>query len=156
MSRSKQITKKPDLWSGLFFFVLGGMVCIFSVGIGLGTRLKPGPGFLPFLAGSVLSFLSIVLLVQAYVSAELGSWIIKISWGKIAVVLISLLAYGFFLERIGFTFVTFLFMVFCMGAIESQSWKKVIVVGLLSTLGAYLLFETFLKSQLPRTFLGIF
>lgn len=96
MGRSKQITKKPDLWSGLFFFVLGGMVCVFSAGIGLGTRLKPGPGFLPFLAGSVLSFLSIVLLVQAYVSAELGSWIIKISWGKIAVVLISLLAYGFF------------------------------------------------------------
>ncbi len=156
MGRNRQIAKQPDLWSGLFFLVLGGVVCGSSVSIDLGTLVKPGPGFIPFLAGLVLMVLSMALMVRVMKSREWENWAIKIRWGKTVAILISLWAFGFLLEWIGFAFITFLFVAFCMRAIKPQSWMKVLTVSLLTTAASYLLFETFLQSQLPKSFLGIF
>ena len=156
MGRDRQIIKQPDLWSGLFFLVLGGVVCGFSVSIDLGNLVKPGPGFIPFLGGLVLMVLSMALLVRVMKSREWEKWAMKIRWGKTVAILFSLWAFGFLLERIGFAFITFLFIVFSMRAIKPQSWMKVLAVSLLTTAASYLLFETFLQSQLPKSFLGFF
>ena len=68
----------------------------------------------------------------------------------------AMLSYTFLLERIGFVFVTFLFVALLMKLVGPQSWGKAILAGAMASITAYLLFETFLKSQLPRSFLGIF
>ncbi len=156
MERGRQIIRQMDLWSGLFFLVLGGIVCGFSVSIDLGNLVKPGPGFIPFLGGLVLMVLSMALMIRVMKSREREKWDMTIRWGKTAAVLISLWAFGFLLERIGFAFITFLFILFCMRAIEPQSWMKVLMVSLLTTAASYLLFETFLQSQLPKSLLGFF
>jgi len=65
-------------------------------------------------------------------------------------------AYGFLLDRIGFLFVTFLFVTFLVRVIEPRSWVKSILAGACAAVASYLLFEILLKSQLPRSPLGIF
>jgi len=156
MGQGKQILKKPDLWSGFFFLLFGVVVCIFSCGIGLGNVSKPGPGFFPFLGGLILLFLSAVMLVQLYRSIEWESWRINVNWSVIAAVFISMLAYGFLLERIGFVFIAFLFVASFLRAFEFKSWREVILGGVLSAIGSYLLFDTLLKVPLPKSFLRIF
>ena len=146
----------PDWRSGFFFLLLGIVVCCFSSRIGLGKPSHPGPGFLPFLAGSLLAFLSFVLLLQVAFGRMAQSWPITFRVKNIAVILAAMAAYGFLLDRIGFLFVTFLFVTFLVRVIEPRSWVKSIMAGACSAVASYLLFEILLKSQLPRSPLGIF
>jgi putative tricarboxylic transport membrane protein len=148
--------KKPDYRSGIFFLLLGLWVCYFSWKLGLGSPAKPGPGFMPFLAGILLASLSFFLVVLVLFSWTLPTWSTRVQWKNILSVLAAMTAYGFLLDKLGFVLVTFGFVVLLMKVIEPQSWKRALWGGVLSSLGSYLLFETFLKSQLPRSFLGFF
>ncbi len=148
--------QKPDWRSGFFFLLLGIVVCYFSSRIGMGNPSHPGPGFLPFLAGSLLAFLSFVLLLQVAFGRMAQSWPITLRVKNISVILLAMAAYGFLLDRIGFLWVTFLFVTFLIRAIEPQSWTKSILAGVCSAGASYLLFEILLKSQLPHSPLGIF
>jgi putative tricarboxylic transport membrane protein len=148
--------QKPDWRSGFFFFLLGVVVCYFSSRIGLGKPSHPGPGFMPFLAGLLLAFLSLVLLLQVAFGRMVQSWPITFRVKNIAVILAAMAAYGFLLDRIGFLFITFLFVTFLIRVIEPRSWVKSIMAGACSAVASYLLFEILLKSQLPRSPLGIF
>lgn len=84
------------------------------------------------------------------------TWETKIQWRNILSVLAAMVAYGLLLDQIGFVLVTFAFVVLLMKVIEPQSWKRAILGGAISSIASYLLFETLLKSQLPRSFLGFF
>jgi putative tricarboxylic transport membrane protein len=148
--------KKPDHKSGIFFLLLGMAVCYFSWKIGLGSPAKPGPGFMPFLAGLLLAALSFVLVIQVLLSWTAPTWETRILWKNILAVLAAMVAYGLLLDMIGFVLITFAFVVILMKVIEPQSWRRAILGGIVSALASYLLFETLLKSQLPRTFLGFF
>ncbi len=148
--------RKPDYKSGIFFLLLGLGVCFFSWKIGLGRPAKPGPGFMPFMAGLLLVGLSFSLVIQVLFSWTAPIWSTRVHWKNILSVLAAMAAYGFLLDKVGFIPVTFGFLVLLMKVIEPQSWKKAVWVGVLSSLGSYLLFETLLKSQLPRSFLGFF
>jgi putative tricarboxylic transport membrane protein len=140
----------------MFFLLLGVGVCYFSWKIGLGSPAKPGPGFMPFLAGLLLTALSFVLVVQVLLSWTAPTWETRVQWKNILSVLAAMVAYGFLLDKIGFVLVTFAFVVLLMKVIEPQSWTRAVLGGIISSLASYLLFETLLKSQLPRSFLGFF
>ncbi len=148
--------RKPDYKSGIFFLLLGLWVCYFSWKLGLGSPAKPGPGFMPFLAGCLLAFLSFLLVVRVLFTWTAPIWEIRVQWKNILMVLAGMTAYGFLLDKIGFVLVTLAFVIFLMKIIEPQSWKRAFLGGAISSLASYLLFETLLKSQLPRSFLGFF
>jgi len=145
-----------DFKSGLFFLALSGLVCFFSWQLGLGKPSKPGAGFMPFLAGLLLASFPSVSLIQTYLEKAPPSWKVEIHFGNFLAVNLAMLSYAFLLERIGFVFVTFLFVALLMKLVGPQSWRKAIFAGAIASSAAYLLFEAFLKSQLPRSFLGIF
>lgn len=111
---------------------------------------------MPFLAGLLLAFLSFILLLQVAFGRMSERWPITFRVKNIVVILLAMAAYGFLLDRIGFLFITFLFVTFLIRVIEPQSWMKSIVAGVCSSGASYLLFEILLKSQLPRSPLGIF
>jgi putative tricarboxylic transport membrane protein len=148
--------RKPDYKSGIFFLLLGLWVCYFSWKIGLGSPAKPGPGFMPFLAGLLLAFLSFLLVIQVLFSWTAPTWATRVQWKNTLLVLAAMVAYGFLLDKIGFVLVTLGFVILLMKVIEPQSWKRAVLGGMISSMASYLLFETFLKSQLPRSFLGFF
>jgi len=153
---TKDKFKKPDQQSGIFFLTIGLTVCYFSFQIGLGSPSKPGPGFMPFLGGLFLALLSAILVLKVLLRDTAPFWEIKGNLGNVFLVLSAMVAYGYLLNRVGFVFVTFGFVAFLIRFIKPQSWVKSIIGGVLSAGASYLLFETLLKSQLPRTFLGFF
>jgi putative tricarboxylic transport membrane protein len=146
----------PDVKSGMFFFLLGVIVGFFSLQIGLGTLSKPGPGFMPFCAAILLTSLSFFSIFLALAGKSEVKWEMGIKWGNFLSVMGAMAAYGFLLNRIGFIFSTFLLVSFLFKFIGCQDWKKAIAGGAIASACSYLLFESFLKSQLPRTFLGYF
>jgi putative tricarboxylic transport membrane protein len=149
--------KKPDWRSGIFFLCFGLTVCFLSYHLRVGSISFPGPGFMPLVAGAFLTLLSLTLLLTQIFSKEAQEgWDIRISVRNVIIVIGGMWAYAFLLERIGFVLVTFAFVTLLLRFVDPQSWTKSLFGGAAAAAVAFFLFETILKTNLPRTFLGFF
>jgi len=149
---------KADRISGSFWLIFALIVIIESYRLGLGTLHRPGPGFVFFWAGIFLGILSLVTVFRAWGSRK-GEEPEMLTLGKqntmkIVLVLISVFLYAIFMEKLGFILVTLLLLIFLLLFIEKKSWLYSTLVSIAMTASAYLIFEVWLKSQLPKGFLG--
>ncbi len=150
--------RKADQISGIFWLFFSGFICVESYRLGLGTLHQPGPGFIFFWTAFVMGILSIAVLIPAWTKKKTGelegSLFGKENMLKIIFVLLSLFLYALFMESLGFIPVTLLLFIFLLGIIEKKSWGLTIFVSVAVTGISYLLFEIWLKSQLPKGLLG--
>ncbi|MBI2348619.1 MAG: tripartite tricarboxylate transporter TctB family protein [Deltaproteobacteria bacterium] len=151
----KRIKTTIDTWSALFWLALGLLVCYGAGRLGLGSVTDPGSGFIFFWSGSILGFLSLMLFTGSLrgVSAE-SQRIPGTNWTKISLVLVSLVLYGFFLERLGFVLTTFALLSFLLGLSEERKWPRALGVAGAAALAGFALFELWLKIRLPRGIFG--
>ena len=136
---------------------MGIIFCIGSVRYGDVRSGIPSAGFFPFVGGMILILLSVIHLISS-IKKEINGEKEKFfpqrySWKRILLSLFTLFAYGVSLKFLGFFLVTFLFMLFSLRFIEPLKWKMVFALSLLTSVFSYLLFEVWLKVQLPH---GIF
>jgi putative tricarboxylic transport membrane protein len=145
--------------SSLVWMGLGVLICIGSLRLSLGSFQNPGPGFLPFVAGSVLGILSAIDHLQrrrapaAPPEGKQALWTNAGGVKKIILASLALLGYGVGLNYLGFLISTFVFLAFLLGIVERQGWGFVILESLLGSGISYLIFEICLQAELPR---GIF
>ena len=144
---------RADLISGFFWLIFGCVFGIESYRLGLGSLRHPGPGFLFFWVSVFLVALSLAVLIQvrrkrkAETSPREGAK--RISFKKIILVLLSVFVYALFMEKAGFILLTFLLFAFLLGVVERKGWVFTILTSAAVTLSAYLIFEVWLKTQLP-------
>ena len=145
---------RADRISGIFWLCFAVLAVILSYHLGLGTLHKPGPGFLFFWVNIVLGIMSLIVLIRAWAGkkeegpqpAIFGDQNVS----KIVFVLISLFLYGILMEPVGFIPVTLLFFIFILRIIEKKRWFYTLFVSIVVTVISYLIFETWLQSQLPK------
>ena len=141
--------------SALFWVVLGILVCYEATRLGLGTVTEPGSGFIFFWSGLILVLLSLVALAESLRGgADANAEISTINWRKVALVLLALLLYAFFLERLGFVLTTFLLLSFLLAFIEDTHWGSSLGVAGAAALGSFAIFELWLKIRLPHGIFG--
>jgi putative tricarboxylic transport membrane protein len=149
---------RADRISGIFWLLFSALVIIESYRLGLGTLHQPGPGFLFFWTSIALGIMALVVLIRAWISQKAGEPKISIfgtqNTRKIILVLISLFLYAILMETLGFILVTLLLFIFLLGIIEKKKWWFTVFVSVVVTVIAYLIFEIWLKSQLPKGLLG--
>jgi len=149
---------RADRMSGVFWLCFAIFISIESYRLGLGTLHRPGPGFLFFWTSIALGLMSIVILIRAWRSKKAGEAEASIFGRqnilKIILVLISVFLYAIFMETVGFILITLLLFIFLLGIIEKKRWFFTLFVSVVVTVAAYLIFEIWLKSQLPKGFLG--
>lgn len=141
--------------SALFWVAVGLLTCYGATRLGLGSVTEPGAGFIFFWSGLILVILSLIVLADSIRSSEdpvreMG----EMNWAKIALVLLSLLLYAFFLERLGFVLTTFVLMSFLLGCIEGINRVRSVGVAGAAALASYAIFELWLKIRLPKGPLG--
>ncbi len=147
---------RADRISGVFWFVFAILVCIESYRLGLGTLHQPGPGFLFFWTSIFLAIMSLIVLARAWglffkqTEEEHVPIFGDLNKTKLITVTVALFLYAVFMEVIGFIPITLLFFIFILGIIEKKSWFYSIFVSVAVTVVSYLIFETWLQSQLPR------
>ena len=143
-----------DQASAAFWFALGSIIAIASLRYRLGTLASPGTGFMPFLAGLAVAFFSFIGLLHGTLRRKQGvGWRPTMSglmWEKSLIVLAALFAYTLLLRPLGFSLCTALFIGFLLKTVKPQGWMVVIAGSLLTALGAYGIFEVWLKAQLPK------
>jgi putative tricarboxylic transport membrane protein len=148
---------KADRISGSFWLIFALIVIADSYRLGLGTLQRPGPGFVFFWAGVFLGILSLVTTLRAWGGKKTEEFEVSIfgkqNKMKIVLVLISVFLYAIFLEKLGFMLLTLLLLIFLLLFIEKKSWLYATLASIAMSAGAYLIFEIWLKSQLPKGFL---
>lgn len=144
--------------SSLVWLVLAFIICIGSLRLSLGSFRNPGPGFMPFITGSILGILAVIVHVQARRAARSVKKTRESLWAnpggvkKVVLTTIALLIYAIGMDYLGFLISTFIFFVFLLRAIEPQRWILVILESALASGVSYLIFEIWLQAQLPRGF----
>jgi len=146
--------RNPDLSSSLFWFAIGIGISINSLKYGFGTLHEPGPGFITFFAGAILSLLSITLLFSSLRErAQRGG--LRDLWagfelGKVLYVVLLLVAYTLVLKSIGFLISTFVLLSLLLRVRGTYRLVTILFMALLATACSYLIFEIWLKAQLPK------
>jgi putative tricarboxylic transport membrane protein len=142
--------------AGALFWVAAGLLASYgATRLGLGSVTEPGAGFIFFWSGVILVFLSLIVFAESIRSpADTAREMGEMNWAKIALVLLSLLLYAFFLERLGFILTTFVLVTFLLGCIEDINWFRSLGVASAAALASYAIFELWLKIRLPKGFFG--
>jgi hypothetical protein len=143
---------------GLFWLAVGFFVLVTAYKrLDFGTFREPGSGFIFILAGTFLIILSLVDLVTTYLKRFDSKYPIwsALRWQKVILVLMGLSLYSFFYDQIGFTFSSFLLMLFLFKSVEPTRWWVAIASSLIATIMVYLIFGVWLKINFPKGILGI-
>jgi putative tricarboxylic transport membrane protein len=144
--------------AAVFFLMVGCFFAVYARRVEIGTFTEPGPGFLPFWAGLTLTAMSVALLLGSYrkqiAQARPSFFPRSDSWKRVLATFLSLILYNVLLTPLGFTLTTFLFLLFLVKWIFPQTWRRTLLVSILGSLGARLLFIHFLETQLPKGILG--
>lgn len=144
-----------DLWSGLFWFASGLLLCYRASRLGIGSATDPGSGFIFFWSGLILAVLSLVLFTDSLREGAAEAQESKgTNWVKISLVLASLVLYAVFLERLGFVVTTFVLLSFLLGLSEDKKWPRVLGVAIAAALGSFAVFELWLRIRLPKGIFG--
>ena len=152
---------KRDIGSSLFLLGSGIAISLYAARYGLGGTGAPGPGFMPFLTGTVLAILSLWHLISVWRKGGRGDrragkfFAEKGGARKIFLLLFAAIGYAVVLESLGFVLSTFLFMVVVLRTVEARKPLWVLISSFLTAFFSYILFETLLKSQLPKGILGM-
>ena len=146
--------------TGIFLFGLGLAVFLKSLSYPLGALRKPGGGLFPLIASILLMGGSAVLTIQAFRGKEVDQssrspfFSEKEAPWRILLGFAGLLGYRYLLPVIGFTPSTAAFIFFLSRFLGKYSWVMSIGFAVLTALGAYYLFQVWLKIPMPRPVFG--
>lgn len=139
----------------LFWVALGILVCYGASQLGLGSVTEPGSGFIFFWSGLILVILSLIALAESLRSSEeIAQKTGGVNWAKIGLVLLALVLYAFFFERLGFVGTTFVLLMFLLRWIERTTWARSLGVASAAALGSFAIFELWLNIRLPKGIFG--
>jgi putative tricarboxylic transport membrane protein len=149
---------KKDQSSSLVWLAFAILICAETLRkLSLGKFRDPGAGFLPILSGIILGILALIHYVQSSLpKAKTTQDFVNLpeKWKGLLIVYISLVAYVFLLEPLGFLIATFFLLIILFRIAESRSWMVLIGASALTSLVTFLIFDGFLKCQLPKGILG--
>jgi len=149
---------KYDRISGLFWLLFGIFILVGARSYSFGTFQEPGGGLYPTLLGSLMIIMAIFLLANSPKAKEEEgpAWDRK-GGGlrRCLVTLCGLLIIPFLFHLIGFFPTMFLFIMFMMRIILPLPWITALATSAIASVGGHFLFESWLKIQFPRGFLGL-
>ncbi len=145
--------------SGFFWLAVGLITLYGSFHLGLGTFREPASGFFPLLAGCVICFLAIIVLLQSFrrreeAWAKLSTLWAEVDWHRPLIIVFLIVGFILVLEWLGFILSGFLFLFILFKWEGKMSWRKAIMIPLITLIFTYLIFDVFLKANLPKGILG--
>ena len=152
--------KRVGTKEGIIWFVAGGLICFLSNRIGLGLFQEPGPGFVPFASGLSLVVIGVVMTLSRKFSKpdpetdhRADNPFLRLPKFSPVYTVLVLIGYGLILDQLGYLITTFLVMFALFYDRAANRFLSSVLASLLTVGTTYLIFETWLRVQLPR---GIF
>jgi len=153
--------KRHEVISSLIWMGVGLLFLTGSIRLGTGRFVEPGAGFFPFVMAICLISFSLIHFISSLMRDSTFTfspgerfWPKGDGIRRIGFTLLFLFAFLLALNDLGFVFATFLFMFVILRFVEPQKWLTVLLVGSITTLFSYSIFQLWLKSNLPAGILG--
>lgn len=148
--------RRYDLISGAVLFLFGLVILFYAPQFDLGSFSEPGPGFMSFFAGLIICIFSSITFFVALrnKSSKVEKIWVEVKFQKLIFTMLILLIYTFVFEKLGFMICTFFLILTMVRFVGYQTWFKSILTAIASTILSYLLFQTWLQTQLPRGIFG--
>jgi hypothetical protein len=137
---------------------IGVIITVWSYRTGLGSFKEPGVGFVAFASGLfIMAVGALVALLRrperqksATVSATTHARFLESAPFKLTYTLGLLLFYALFLNLLGYIVTTFVVLFGLFYDPVGRRWAGPLLASFLSVAVTYLVFEVWLRSQLPR------
>jgi putative tricarboxylic transport membrane protein len=135
--------------------LMGFSVLIFflCLELGIGKPQSPGPGFMPLLAAVLLFCLTLLTMIfeirKSNEGEERKSPLGLHELIKPGSLVISLVAYAFLLNVLGYVIATFLLLFVLFSFTEPQKWRKDLVSAAVIAVLSFVVFDKWLRVQLP-------
>ena len=155
--------KKADRFIGIFVLLFSLLVIeeswrLHEPAMAGRINYEPGAEFLPLWAGILLAILSLLLMIGAArrpdephpKSIFPRGWVLA----SVVLLMVSLAAYIFFLDVLGYLTGTFLLVLCLMRAVMRTTWKSALLVSLLASVSLYTIFHVLLNVNLPKNMFG--
>jgi len=141
------------LLQGLLWFSIGIAVIFLSSKYSMGTLSEPGPGVLPFGLGLIFILLSTILLIRS-IGAKRVPPEKRLPFGpryhKVFLIISFLVLITFLMESLGYLLSIFLLITVAMLTMEPKRVVSAFLLGAISSLSSYILFDVWLKVPLPK------
>ena len=145
---------------GAVWIAVGMTLCILALKFNLGSFHEPGPGFVVFLSGLLISTTGLIMIIskaflkrKSQTSPEAFSTFQVVQSQRLMYTVGLLFGYTLFLNTLGYVLATFLLMWSMVFDWKKKNWTSSVLFSLITVIISYLMFEIWLRCQLPR---GIF
>ena len=152
--------KRGKLLEGILWIGIGLFICFLALKFEIGSFHSPGPGFLPLITGLFIFFMGMILVITQTLlkrripGEEKNDFSFRItSFPRLIYTMILLLGYIIFIEPLGFILSTFFLMFGLFLDFEKKNYAGSLFFSCITSLLSYLIFEIWLRCQLPK---GIF
>lgn len=135
-----------DVIGGVFLIAVGLFFALYGRNYEFGTTSEMGPGYFPVLLGWVLAFLGVVVALPAWFKEGKP---IRVKWKNAFFVVISLLLYGFLLDKLGLVISTFVTALLSSYAAKDMKRLERIVVCVAITAITVAVFKYGLNMFIP-------
>ena len=151
------LEKETGVREGLVWIGMGAIICILALRFDFGSFHAPGPGFVPVLTGLFISVIGMAMILARAASKHgtseppgTGHPFRIRSWPRLIYTMVLLLAYITLIEPVGFIITTFLLMLGLFLDPLKRNYAWGLFFSIVTTLMSYLVFEVWLRCQLPR------
>jgi putative tricarboxylic transport membrane protein len=134
--------------AALFFLLLGVWICLQASQLPFGSFRMPGAGFFPLLLGGVLGLLSLMLLATSLLGHPETVPMSSVR-REVFYLMGAILMAAWLFERLGFLCTMALFLGVLLKVLGKFDWTATIVVAVLGSAAAYVLFSRVLLIGLP-------
>jgi putative tricarboxylic transport membrane protein len=132
------------------WIIFSGAIALEAWRLGFGSFVRPGPGFVPFLAGAVMGGLAVIALIQSILERSAAERVFDgRELRRVLLMIAALIVYVLIWNFLGFVVATFLLLLFLYRVVEPLRWRTVFIAAALTLMAAYLLFSTLLGARLP-------
>jgi len=146
---------------GPIWIVLGIVISLLSYRTGIGSFTEPGAGFIALASGLFIIVVGCIMsLVKTHGPRESGATgppaephTVGRRFLKLVYIPVLLVLYGLFLEPVGYLIATFFLMFGLFFNLEKRLFAVPLLTSAACVAVTYLVFEIWLKTQLPR---GVF
>lgn len=97
-----KIRAEKDFWAGTLYVLLAAAFLWFGRDFRFGTASRMGPGYFPVVLGWVLLGFGVISIGRSFLKA--GETVGEIAWTKLAIVTVSVIAFGALIQSAGLAF----------------------------------------------------
>lgn len=136
-----RIKSEKDFWSGVMFIAVGVGFAWGATNYSFGSSARPGPAYFPFGLGVLMALLgALVLFKSLTVESEGGDRIGAIAWKPLAIIVGSLVIFGFALPHLGMMIALPLLVVTSALAGDEFHFGEALLNAAILTAGSWVIF----------------